>query len=357
MLRCVLAAMLCSLAAAQTSATPTERVLAVLRSHDPLRDGDGADRLLLADRSLDAAIHDLATDPATQDHVAQRRARRLWRAIELAQRLEHGGKPRDLLWWLALDELALDVPPTVKEALLQRAFANVSDVAAAAGELAAGTAVADRFCSQWSEFTWNEPATEEQREQNRKNAELEPALTKAGLAEVPGVCRYLAVPPEIAFPQETISARHQVRALLGLSSVLKVAAVMPWYVMHSGGPSLTQSSDAAMAVQTLGNAPLGAAWMQPGGDDALLAYWSKHRSDHADVLDDLVHRVVHEALTRTDGANDKQAFNLVWCAVRRLDRVLGTTTTLKSDDGMEAWRARLEDLEDAWLAQRLRERR
>ncbi|MFY9342765.1 MAG: hypothetical protein WAT39_09765 [Planctomycetota bacterium] len=345
-----------ALASAQEgTATPQERVLAVLRHDDPLRAGKGAGLLLLPDRSLDAAIRELAADAATSDQLARRRALRLARVLDLAQRVQDGAKRRDLAWWLAFDEIECDVPDPGRGLLLARAFATSDAVAAAEREFNAAHETARRFCEQWNESRSTTP-TDAEREQYRKNDELEAALTKAADAAVPGLLHHLTTPPEVTFADRRFTARHQVRALLALSAIQKVPAAMPYFVMHAAGPSLTQSADAALAVQGLGGVALGAAMLQPGDDEALLSWWTAHRRQHTLVLDHLVHHVVHATLGQLH-RDDDDTFQLAWSAVHRLDRVLGNEAPLARDGGLPAWRARLETIETGWLIAQRRERR
>ena len=336
---------------------PAARVLAVLRAHDPLRDGTGAAELLAPDRACDQALRDLAAAPTAGEPLVQRRALRLCRLLDLADLLAAPSQPRDAAWWLACDEIARETPAGLRTALLARAFANPEALAAATRELDAANRLAERFCSEWNETRTTAPDDTE-REQYRVYDELEAGLARAGQAAVPGLLRHLVPPPEATFAarEPAITARHQVRALLALAAILKCKAALPYYVLHAQGPSLTQSADAALAVQQLGAVALGAAPLQAGDDARLLAHWREHRAEHGAVLDHLVHHVVAAAVAACDQAGAAQR-TFATGAVARLYRVLDGDGKLVAGDDAAAWRAQLEAIADAWSLAHRRERR
>jgi hypothetical protein len=341
------------LAAQSPDDTAAGRVTSVLRDHDPLRNGHGAAELLGGDAPLDAAILAVAQS-AGSEAVVRIRALRLARVLGLTKRLREGKEPHDIAWWLAFDELEHDVPVVVRPFLVSRAFADDASLAAAREALRAADDVVRRFCRDWNEIRFTGAAAEEHREEYRHYDELEAALARCGAAAVPGLLRILAVPPEMVFGEQhgERSARQQVRAILALSSVTKVPEAIPYFVLHAVGPSLTQSSDAALAAQVFVGQSFGAASMDAGDDKALLAWWAAHRADHDLVLDHLVQHVIAWARADLEDKNS-HGFEGVWCAVTDLDRVLGSSTAFPRDSGPEVWRARLDDLERGWL---LRER-
>jgi hypothetical protein len=342
------AVLACACVAAQQQPTPAEKVAAVLQANDPVRNGNGAGELLAPGAGLDAEIRATARS-ATAGKMVRMRALRLARALDLAQRLKNGQGQRDVAWWLALDEIDRELPKELRALLLARAFPDAKVLAAAQQELAAANDIARRFCREWNETRWRDEA---HAEENRHYDELEAAIKKTGAAAVPFLLNLLAIPPEIAFPQlheeQGMTPRQQVRAILCLAICLKPQEAVPYLVMQSHGPSLTQSGDAAAAIQQLTGEHFGAAIWQPGDDAALMEWWNKHRAEHEVVLDHLVRHVVQWA--QDDIASAKShGFEGAWCAVMRLDRVLGKDDPLPRDSGPEIWRARLDDLEREWL--------
>lgn len=329
--------------------TDTERVTAVLQSADPLRDQKAAAILLGPGVSLDAAIARVAKDDKT-DHVVRRRALHLARALRLAQRLKSGQDRRDVGFWLALDEITREMPAAVRPFLLARSGMAPERLAAAEQELAAADAMAVKFCSEWNE---SQTLDDAHAEENRKYDALEAALKKVGLPAVPRLLDILTMPPEAAFTlvrSGDAEARRQVRALLALASVMQLEQALPYFVMHTGGPSLTLSSNAALAVQKFAGVDFGAQFLKPCDDAALLAWWKQHESEHRVVVDHLVHHLV--AMAERDYSSDgaKPSVGL-WSAVLRLDRALGRDRRPEANTGVELLRARLAELELQWLLQ------
>lgn len=337
-------------ARAQAPASATERAAAVLRKHDPLRDGAGAPELLPADRSLDAAIGELARTTGTE-RIVQQRALRLARAIGLAERVRTSEARRDAAFWLAFAELDRGVPDAVRTLLLARAFADAKVLAAARDELAAATATARAFCTEWNET--REPDAPET--VKRRYDELEAALKKAGPAAVPHLLQVLAVLPELSFVDAlddgAPSARAQVRAIFAFAVYLELREAMPCFVMHAAGPSLTQSSNAAAAAQKFAGESFGAGVLRPGDDNALLAWWEQHRKEHEIVLDHVVHEVVRRARPEFDKP-DPRGDNARWAAPRRLERLLGDIGIPGKDAGREVLDAIVQHAEDEWLRHR-----
>lgn len=363
--RCALVAWsLVAAAAAQEPTTPVGRVVAVLQHADPARDGKGVDALLGAQPPLDAAIEAVAAS-AQSGQLVRLRALRLARALQLAQRLRQAAPQdpqqrllqdpqqrqpqaapqRDVAFWLAFDELVRELPAALRPALLQRTGMDAAAVEAAQRQLAAASAVVDRFCVDWNETRWMDEA---HAAENRRYDALEAELKAAGAAAVPRLLGVLSVPPDVAFsgwdPEQDVTARQQVRALLALSAVLRVPEALPYCVMHTGGPSLTQGSNAAMAVQLFAGRDFGAALHELGDEDALLQWWRAQTKDHRFVLDHLVQHVVRlvERMYQSQGA--KASVGL-WCAVVRLERAMGRDVRPAADAGVELLEARLRELE------------
>lgn len=327
--------------------TGVERVIAVLQTGDPLRDGAGAAMLLGPEASLDAAIEQVATAEKT-DHVVRLRALHLARALRLAQQVKAGQGPRDVGFWLALDEITREMPAALQPFLLARTGMLAAAIAAAEQELAAANAVAERFCREWNE---TQILDQDHAEENRKYDALSASLQKVGRAAVPRLLGILTMPPEIAFTlvrQGEPEARRQVRALLALASELQVREALPYYVMHTAGPSLTLSSNAAMAVQQFAGVDFGAQFLNQGDDAALLQWWNAHQTGNRVVLDHLVHHVVAMAERdyESDGARPSAG---LWGAVVRLERALGREHHPAGGTGVEILRAQLHELELQWL--------
>lgn len=278
------------------------------------------------------------------------RALHLARALRLAQRLKTGRDQRGVGFWLALDEITREMPAAVRPLLLARSGLAPEELAAAEQELAAADAIAVRFCSEWNETRTLDDA---HAETNRKYDALEAALKKVGLPAVPRLLDILTTPSEVAFTlirSGDAEARRQVRALLALASELQVEQALPYFVMHTGGPSLTMSSNAAMAAQKFAGVDFGAQFMNPGDDAALLAWWNQHQSEHRIVLDHLVHHLVVMAERDYESEGARPSVGL-WSAVLRLDRALGRDRRPEAHTGVEQLRARLDELELQWLLQ------
>lgn len=325
----------------QEPRSDTERVVAVLRQADPLGD-DAIGTELLAPGSLDDAVRAVAQDAAIERTV-RLRAMHLVRALDLANRIR-GSERRDLSWWLALHEIQNELPPSVASLLLQRAFADDAARASALAELAAAGEVAQRFCSEWNE-------TREAQDAARYDA-LEAELKQAAPAVVPSLFSILVVPPGITFsgpePGQPVDARQQVRAILGLAAVLELDRALPCFVVHACGPSLTQSTHAAMAVQRFSGEHFGAAFLTPGDDAALCAWWAAHRLQHTIVLDHLQQgmlRWARAALAR----DDRRSATGARCAIQSLQRALGEPPDAAAADDVAELRLRLDRI-DAALA-------
>ena len=327
--------------AQQAPVTDSERVVAVLRKGDPLADGKlGAE--LLASGSLDDAIRAVARSEAL-DRTTRLRALRLVRALDRAA-FVRAAQRRDLNWWLALHETGREVPEAVAACLLRRAFAEDGACSAAQKELDAATEVATRFCDEWNEL--------EEAKDAAKYEALEAELKKSAPAVVPALFRLLCVPPCIAFsgPQngQTVTARQQVRAILGLAAVLECKQALPFFVMHAAGPSLTQSSHAGMAVQRFSGESFGAAFMVEAKDADLLAWWQKHETEHRAVLDYIHHRTLQWARAAIEASAPNPA-DSAWGAVGSLYRAVGDGRDVRLEGGVEAMRTRLEEIEAAWV--------
>jgi hypothetical protein len=348
MLRLLVASLVVGCACAQS---PQERVAAVLRDSDPLRNGKGAAELLGADPPLDAAIR--ATAASTDaEKVVRLRALRLSRALDLAQRVKE--QRRDLAWWLAFDEIDREVHETVRPFLLTRASLDPKVIEAVRQQLTAANTTAQSFCREWNEIRFTGELAPAQRREQRHYDELEAALAKAGVAAVPALFHLMEVPPEIAFSvmheEDGITGRQQVRALLGLATILKCKEALPYFMLHTGTPSITQSADAAGAIQQLTGEQFGAGFLQPGDHDAIEAWWKKHRAEHGVVLDHLVHHVVQWGLNDAN-RSEAQRRETMWCCGMRLGRLLGREEPPR-DAGNEVLRAILEDAEREWLLER-----
>ncbi len=337
--------------AQQAAPTDTERVVAVLRECDPVRDGGGAG-LLDPKAVLNEAIVAVARSPQTE-RVVRRRALRLARALVLPHRLTDA-QPRDVRFWLALDELSSELPEPLRPLLLARASLPPAALQAAQQQLTAASAVADRFCRDWNE---NRVLDAEHAAQNRSYDELEAALTAAGDAAVPALLRFLVVPPDVSFSENDqergVTARRQVRAIHALSRFTKTAPAMPFFVMHTGGPSLTQSSCAGEAIQVFSGQKLGAGFLNQADEEALMTWWDQHRAEHAVVIDYLVQHLVGLARRDYESVGAARSKGL-WCAVMRLDRVLGRREPPASDASVEVLQARLDEVELEWLQRALR---
>ncbi|HEX5051004.1 MAG TPA: hypothetical protein VFZ65_04470, partial [Planctomycetota bacterium] len=284
--------------------TEVERVLAVLQTGDPVRDGKGAAELLGPGTGLDDTILALARSPRTE-RVVRLRALRIARLLGLAQRVERGQHHRDVAWWLALDELAHELPDAMRPLLLARCGMDRQALDAARQELSAASELADRFTHDWNETRMLDDA---HKEENARYDALEAAMRKAGLAAVPRLLSTLVVPPDIAFSgnesAHEVTARQQVRSMLALGEMLRAKDALPFFVMHGGGPSLTQSADAGMAIQNVTGERFGADFMVEGDDESIMAWWVKHMHEHPIVLDYLVQHLVNlaERDYRTAGA-------------------------------------------------------
>lgn len=342
--------MLLSSAMAQESAAAEARVIEVLRAHDPARDGRGAVELLGGGTRLDAALRAVAGRDTGAPSV-RTRALHLVRLLDLAARTADVKAPRDAAWWLALHTMGRVAPAELRPLLLTRAFASRDAADAALRELDAAAAVVQRFTVDWSETR-----TLGDDEQNARYDALERDLRAVGAAAVPALCEILIVPVEIAFPRlderDGVSARQLVRALLALAAILKVDAVLPYYVLHTSGPSLTLSSHAALAVEVFGRQDFGYGHLYGEGDaDALLAWWREAKDGHRVVLDHLLHGVVRwadDALAsgRPEGVGHARF------ALQRLLRVLGRDAEreLPPVAEREAATVLLAAIVDEWLA-------
>lgn len=338
---------------AQEGACDAERVLAVLTANDPVRDGKGSQALLGPDTQLDAAIVALARSPKTE-RVVRLRALRLARCLRLAERLRADRQPPDVDWWLALDEISRELPEPLRTLLLSRSGQDPKALAAAQQELAAASAIAERFCREWNETRMLDDS---HAEQNRAYDALQAQITNAGNAAVPKLLSILVVPPEVAFAQSDkakgISARQQVRAMHALASFVRAKAATPFLVMHAAGPSLTQSSLAGQSLQVLNSANFGAAFLVVGDDEAIMTWWREHQSQHQVVLDYLVQHVVRLAEDDYKGSGASVSVGL-WSAVGRLERALGTAAEPASDAGVEVLCARLAEVQFECLQRGLR---
>ncbi|HEX6812941.1 MAG TPA: hypothetical protein VF384_15055 [Planctomycetota bacterium] len=331
--------------AQQKPGSDAERVTAALQAADPLVDGKTATELL-APESLDDAIRAVAGAAATEPAV-RLRALRVARALDLAALLRNQRAPRDLSWWLALHELGNDAGEVASASLLKRAFADGDARAKAVVELGDATEVARRFCSEWSEVRLAGDA--------KDYAALEAELKAASPACIPALLGILAVPPQIAFsgPRagQPVDARQQVKALLGLASVLELGRAMPFFAMHTSGTSLTLASNAAQAVQRFSGEEFGAAFMNEGDAARLLAWWKEHKAEHRAVLDHLVHAVARWARNDMERPTKGPAEG-VWCALLSLNRALGDAADPPRGASAAELRAQLDALELAWLAER-----
>ena len=330
--------------AQQTPATDSERVAGLLRQGDPLVDGKLGSELL-GSGALDDAIRAVARSEA-MERVVRLRALRLVRALDLAAGIRASAR-HDLAWWLALHEIRREVPEAVAAALVKRAFADASVGSAASKELDATTEVANRFCTEWNET----------RDANNaaiaaKYDALEAELKKSAPAVVPAMFSLLSVPPSTAFsgPRDgqPVTARQQVRAILGLASVLELDAALPFFVMHTAGPSLTQSSNAALAVQRFSGESFGASFMAEGDEAALLDWWRKHSAEHRVVLDYIHHRTLQWARAAIE-STPRSAADSAWGAITSLLRAVGDARDVRLEGSVEAMRARLDEIELAWL--------
>lgn len=329
------------------AAERVERVAAVLREHDPMHDGAGADALLLPDSSLDAAIGELARSGTSRP--VQQRALRLWRAIGLAERVRTDPQQRSLEFWLAFAEIDGGMAEPVRASLLARAFAD-AQAAALRSKLAAGTAAAKVFCSDWNE---NRPigGGEAERATRERYDELEAALREAGAAAAPFLLEVLAVSPWDVFAErDGLDARSQVRALFAFAH-LESKAAMPCYVMQAAGPSLTMTSNAAAVAQKFAGEDFGAGLLQQGNDESLLAWWRQHRAEHEVVLDHLVHHVVRIGRVAMT-ASGQRGENACWATPRMLGRLLGNVAIPGKNASRNVLEACVQLAEDEWLLSR-----
>jgi hypothetical protein len=318
----------------------TSSLVALLEEGDPIVDGKLGSRFL-ASGSLDDAIRVIARSERVE-RTPRLRALRLVRALDRAA-LVRAAERRDLSWWLALHEISRDVPEAVSAPLLKRAFAEDSACTAALKELDAATEVANRFCVEWNEIS--------DAKDGAKYEALEAELKKSAPAVVPALFSLLSVPPSIAFagPQnQPVTARQQVRAILALSVVLQCEQALPLFVMHAAGPSLTQSTNAAMAVERFSGESFGASLMVQGNDAALLAWWKQHRAEHRVVLDYLHDRTLQWARTAIQISPPIPA-NAAWGASVSLHRLVGDARDERPEADIEAMRNRLEEIEAAWV--------
>jgi hypothetical protein len=324
--------------------TDSERVAAALSRGDPFMDGELGSELL-GPASLDDAIRAVARADAGERAVRVR-ALRLVRALELAAHVRTAER-RDLRWWLALHEIGREVPEAVASCLLKRAFTDEPGCAAALVELDAATEVAQRFCRDWNEDRMADDVATA-----AKYDALEAELVKAAPPAVPALFSILAVPPHVAFGAQEggqqITARQQVRAILGLAAILRLGQAMPLFVMHSRGPSLTQSSNAALAVQRFSGEDFGAAFAVGGDDAALLTWWREHKAEHHFVLDYVNHRTLQWARTVLASKPPRPA-DSTWCALVSLQRIRGGNDDVAVATDDEVLRTRLDEVEAAWV--------
>ena len=162
----------------------------------------------------------------------------------------------------------------------------------------------------------------------------------------------LVEPPDMAFlvlhEERGFTARQQVRAIHGLSQCLRAKEALPFFVMHTEGPSLTQSSASSAAIQLLSGRAFGAGFMVEGDNESIMAWWNEHKSEYAIALDYLVQHLVRLAENKfvSKGAIRSEG---LWCAVMRLERAQGDAKGPPGDATVEVLRARLGDMETEWL--------
>jgi hypothetical protein len=332
----------------------SSRIAQTLGLGDPFDDDSANANLVAATGAVEAAIRAAASAPEQKGNPepqVRARALRLVLQWDLCDRVRAAGGRFDLAAWLALDELDQRPPSRARTALLARAFATAAARDERLRALAAARTVADQFCRDWNEISvsGDEAVT-------RKYAALESALRGAGAAAAPGLFAILCVPPDVAFghtdphPGPDPSMRQQVRALYALG-MLGLGAAAPAFALHAGGPSFTANVTAQSFLEKLDGVTLGPKDDLEKRSRAVAAWWADHRKEHAVVLDHLVRGTLR--WTRAALAADDQQRRMAWKrGPAALERLVGTDLRCDAGDSTIDLRARVDALEEAWLAKR-----
>jgi hypothetical protein len=290
-------------------------------------------------------------DDSAQTEVVRDRARRL--RVALTRLTWVHGQPggerldmRQVMWWLALDELDRELPKGPRETLLACAIADAPGREAALKALAAARDVALRFCRDWNEIEHDAAET-------KKYADLRAELTKAGRAAIPYLATLLAVPPQAVFTNldeaRGPTARQQVRALFALD-FLDAHECMEHFVFHIRGPSFTECATARAAIKRLAKLE----WPD-GADEAkqvavIDAWWAKliprkpEDTPDGGVRDHLVRHTLRWSRNALASGKPELAEGAEW-GPRQLEHVVGKLV-FDPDAPLEKRASQLKALED-----------
>jgi hypothetical protein len=323
------------------------RMVKSLSVADPFNDSSPTSNLVSATGAVEAAIRAAAHDSKT-DAPIRGRALRLVLAWDLADRVRAHETQPDLSAWLALDELDQLFTLRPRAALLARAFTAPEQRDKALAALGEAREIARRFCHDW-----NENVVSGDKAKESEYADLKVSLVGAGTATAPYLFGILCVPQDVAFqftdphtgPEPT--ARQQVRALYALA-FLRLSAAAPYFVLHSQGPSFTETTTAESVLSALAGLDLSASKDPQARAKLVTDWWSTQRDQHALVLDHLVRGTLR--WTRSAIGSSEVRIRESWhSGPAELARLAGPAFQCPADGDASTLRARVDALEDAWL--------